>query len=450
MATNNKHVRGFLNAALNNVFGPGGIHVQCKVKSGVQYGDTSNGTADTQANDMLETGYRHSCNRKNYMVTRDMSKREADCLKLTTFIIDGEFFIHTHKPFNNDAGISHQIIDADVCDIDYNVPILPGGGQIRMGVELDKWGAAVAYWMLTREPNDLQYGALPPDYRVRIPATEIRHCFVRDRPGQTRGTPLIAAAILSLRMMGMFEDAALLNAKIGASRNLFYTKEYPQGWTPQDGDLPSDNGEIIDNLREGEALELPRGVKPQMLDTRYPDGEIEKFTKVMMRGIAAALGTSYMTLTSDLSEANFSSLRAGLNEERSGWARLQQWFIENDSQPDYEDWLRWALAIQSVKLPAWKFDKYNACEYTGRRWPSVNPLQDNAADVMAINNLLTSPQRIIRSRGDDPDEIIAECKEFREKAEAAGIYVKDDPTLAAEVLKASMTETAAHNPKTTT
>lgn len=438
MEQNDKYLRGFINAALDNVLGPGGIHFQCKITRSAAFGESDVGSQDRQANDIVETFYKKSGTAKNYLVSRDMTRRASDRMKMQRLIVDGEFFVRTYHGFNNECGIAAQIIDPDMVDVDLNVSSMPGGNQIRMGVEVDKYFAPVAYWIMTRARNDYQQpGSAPSDYHERVPAAHIRHVFIRERPGQTRGMPWIASAMLSLRMLGMFEMAALVNAKLGASRNVFYEKSAPEGWTPSDAGVNQD-GAIPDNLREGEQLELPYGVTAKTLDTRYPDGEIALFSKCMLRGIAVALGSSYMTLTGDLSEANFSSLRAGKNNENAHWASLQQMLIEQDCQPDFEDKLSWALATQSIKLPPGKFDKFNKPEFTGRKWASVNPMQDNAADIMAINNLITSPQRVIRARGDDPDEIIRECRDFRDLARAAGLYIKDDPTLAAEAIKSSM------------
>lgn len=444
LAENDKYMQGYINASLNNVLGPNGFNFQMKIRRSVAFGDNNHGELDTQANDIIESAYAIACNRKNYLVSRNSTKRMADRVKLRGLIVDGEIFVRTHTPFDNDSGIARQLIDPEVCDIDYNVPQMTNGNQVRMGVEIDEYHAPVAYWFLTRTPNDYQY-PIPgtPYYRYRVEAKYINHIFIQTRPGQTRGVPWIMQAMLNLRMLGMFEYAALINAKIGASRNLFYTKTFPQGWTYADGNPygSEDNGSIPDQLDEGEALELPVGVEPKMLDTRYPDSEIGPFSKCMLRGIAAGLGTSYMTLSNDLSEANFSSLRAGLSEERSQWAALQQFFIESDCQPDFESWLAWALAIQKVKLPPGKFDKFNKPEFTGRRWPSVNPLQDAMADVLQINNLLMSRSEVIRMRGRDPQEVYNEIEQDNKEAAEKGLHPIDDPQLQAEVIKQSLTET---------
>lgn len=449
---NSPVLTSFRSAVLNNVLGPNGMHFQGKVKTAKYFGDSTDGQSDKQANDIIETAYKEASHRDNYLVSRDMSKRLADELKLNTIIFDGECFIRTWKPFDNAIGIARQIIDADLVDVNLNEPNLAGGGHIRMGIEFDAWGARVAYHILKRHPLDYQYGQNLRHEYERVAAVEMRHLFIPLRPGQTRGLPLTAPALLSVRQLEAFVDAAVVNARIGAARNIYYTKQFPEGWTAGDG-LPSsfcdadgrDTGAIVDDLREGESLELPTGVDAKTLDTRFPNGETEAFTRAAMRFNAMGLGTSYMTLSNDLSQANFSSLRAGLNEERSTWSRWQQFFIEADCEPDFMDFLRYGLATQFIKLPQTKLRKFSAMSFTGRRWSSVNPLQDIQADKEAIAALLMSPQEAIMARGRDPEEVLDEIKEFRDMAEARELN-GEDTTMANTGAGGPIEETTVDNP----
>lgn len=420
----------FITTVINNVLGPTGVNFQMKVKTSRLFGDGTDGKSDTQANDIIETAYKLATNRANYLVSRDMTKRLADEVKLREVVLAGEIFIRSFRPHDNEVGIARQLIDPDLCDINYNVPELPGGGQIRMGIEYDEWRARTHYWFLKRHPLDFQYPHGMEPERERVPADQVRHLFIPLRPGQSRGLPLTAPALLSIRQLEAFIDAAVVNARVGAARNVFYTKQFPTGWTAQDGiKVPGDPGAIYDDLREGETPELPYGVDVKTVDTRFPDGQIEPFTKAAMRFNAMGLGTSYMTLSGDLSEANFSSLRAGLNEERSTWARWQQFFIESDCEPDFLEFLRYGLASGVIPLPLGKRKKFSSYTFTGRRWPSVNPLQDAQADDAEIAGLRRSPQEVIRARGADPEEVLDEIQQFRDWAEERNLN-GEDTTLA--------------------
>jgi capsid protein len=61
-----------------------------------------------------------------------------------------------------------------------------------------------------------------------------------------------------------------------------------------------------------------------------------------------------------------------------------------------------AITFQNgSQLPAAKFEKFNAPEFQGRRWPWVDPLKDVQASVLAINNLLTTRTKVLAEQGGD-------------------------------------------------
>jgi capsid protein len=109
-----------------------------------------------------------------------------------------------------------------------------------MGVELDKqYKFPVAYWFWKRRPNDnyFNYNEYDQQLYTRVPAEEMRHVFVQtEDEEQVRGFPWIFAAVINLFRSGKFEEAALVNATIGARQGVFFKKKYPEGFTEQGGE----------------------------------------------------------------------------------------------------------------------------------------------------------------------------------------------------------------------
>jgi hypothetical protein len=67
-------------------------------------------------------------------------------------------------------------------------PGMPTGNFIRSGIELNKYGRRVAYWMYRQHPGDRVMGRTPsPQELLRIPAEQVAHMFEPERPGQLRG-----------------------------------------------------------------------------------------------------------------------------------------------------------------------------------------------------------------------------------------------------------------------
>jgi capsid protein len=67
--------------------------------------------------------------------------------------------------------------------------------------------------------------------------------------------------------------------------------------------------------------ELPPGQEIQMYDPTFPTQNYGDFVVAVLRALARGLKVSYLTLTGDLRQANYSSMRAGLLPERDHWRR---------------------------------------------------------------------------------------------------------------------------------
>ena len=134
------------------------------------------------------------------------------------------------------------------------------------------------------------------------------------------------------------------------------------------------------------------------------------------------LGTSYATLSQDLSSVNFSSIRAGLIEEREEWKEGQIWLIENLLDPVFANWLEMGLTMGAIgTLPLSKFDKFNAPKWTGRRWAWVDPLEDVEVARAAVGAGFKSSTQVVTEMGGDLEDIYEEIKEETDLADSLGL-----------------------------
>jgi lambda family phage portal protein len=82
------------------------------------------------------------------------------------------------------------------------------GREIRMGVEVDDWQRPVAYWLYPRHPGDFTIASTAPSNTwQRVPAEEVLHIGLFDRPMQTRCVPWLHNVLVKLRHMGGYEEA---------------------------------------------------------------------------------------------------------------------------------------------------------------------------------------------------------------------------------------------------
>ena len=194
---------------------------------------------------------------------------------------------------------------------------LPDGGFIVQGIEFDALGRRRAYWLFPTHPGDSRGRSL---VSKPVPAAQVLHLYERLRPGQVRGVPWFAPVILKLRDLDDYDDAELMRKKIEACFAAFVTGA-------QDEDtLGKANinaaGDRIEAFEPGmiEYLEPGKDVK---FATPSANGGYAEYMRLQLHAVAAGVGLTYELLTGDLSQVNYSSIRAGLIEFRRRMEALQ-------------------------------------------------------------------------------------------------------------------------------
>jgi lambda family phage portal protein len=410
---NNDYARGFFRALENNILGAGGIAFQSKVKD-------FNGKFDDMANRIIEADWAKWGRVDFCSVTEDMTWLDCQKLILRTAARDGNAFVRLRSLPKKDTPYRFrlQLYESDHLDTDYNVE-LQNGNFVRLGVEVNPDGRTEAYHFLNAHPGDYVNGSSnrPYNKRIRVPRAEMFNVFIRERIGQTVGAPWIVTAIRRLNMLGGYEEAELVAARVCAAKMGFFTKQTPEGWTGEE----DSNGNMMMDADPGTFEDLPMGVNFQTFDPQHPTNAFPFFLKAMLRGISAGVGMAYHNLANDLESVNFSSARAGVLEERENWKMVQQWFVDHAVQPIFEPWLfSWLLSGMSP-LPAEKFDKFNSPQWRGRRWPWVDPMKDVQANLQAINGKLTSRRAVIAEQGGDVEDVFDDLAADAELAIEKGI-----------------------------
>ena len=120
-----------------------------------------------------------------------------------------------------------QILEAEFCAETMNGPSPnDNGNMVRCGVEFSLIGQRVAYWLTQQHPFDAFLGAAFPSLSpVSVPATEVAHLAQLTRPGQIRGEPWLARAIVRLHDWSKYDDAQLMRQQIANMFVGFRTKD---------------------------------------------------------------------------------------------------------------------------------------------------------------------------------------------------------------------------------
>jgi lambda family phage portal protein len=244
----------------------------------------------------------------------------------------------------------------------------------------------------------------------------MRLIYYRDRPSQTRGFPWIHTALIRLNNISAYEEAEIYAARLGASKMGFITRDADENSI---GTGEDDGGNQVISAEPGTFEYLNPGQDIKFFDPNHPSGNFDPFIKSQLRGAAAGLDVSYSALSSDYSDANYSSLRQGALYERDNWMTMQSWVIRWFFEPLYSEWLSMFLLSGLSNLPASKYDKFNSPMFFGRRWKWVDPVKDITAMKLELDLKIKTRTQICNENGYDfldiVEELAAEEKLLREK-----------------------------------
>lgn len=409
-ARNNEYGRKFFSLVRTHVVGPAGftLKVNCR---------RPDGSLDKADSDRIAQAYRKWSKRGVMDVTGRLSETQFDQLAVTMLARDGEVLIRMVE--GSDRGLHRfqlQLLPGHLLDEEHNRD-LANGYRIRMGVEFDPFMKPVAYHLRIMTGSADMHGTTSQRYE-RVNASEIIHVFVAEEIEQWRGVPWAFVALRDAKHLDQFDEAALVAANVGAAKMGFFQQKDPEAGPPmasadsEDGAAHGDDQTFVTAAEPGSFDIIPDGYELKEYDPTYPNEVYDPFTRNVLRRLSTGLLVANHSLTGDLTQVNFSSIRAGTLDERDMWKTLQGFYAEI-KELIFGRWLGMAMIYDAdlKALPYTKFDKFNAPSFFGRRWDWVDPKNDAAADREAVALRVKSRGQIIRESGRDPDEVWAELDE---------------------------------------
>jgi len=318
-----------------------------------------------------------------------------------------------------------QMIESDQLDEAYAGPVSAVGNEWRNGVEVDEWGRPLRYAILSRHPGDAWFQNTAPatTKHIFLPAKDIIHIFLPERPGQNRGVPWFHPVMADTHQLQGYEEAAVVRARAGASLMGFITNN--------DGELHHDaveNNQRISEFEPGTFKYLSPGENVTVPNIDAPDQQFEMFVRNKVRRFAAGFGCSYETISRDFSDTSYSSARTSTLEDREHWRVIQDYLIEAFVSRVFREWL--SLAVLASELPFTDYElrpeRYDSPRWQPRGWTWVDPLKEVKAYREAEQAGYITKSQIIAMNGGDYDTNVAEtAREKQVAAEAGVVYDRD-------------------------
>ncbi|OSM07666.1 putative lambda family phage portal protein [Magnetofaba australis IT-1] len=306
---------------------------------------------------------------------------------------------------------------------------MPNGHRIRAGIEFDRIGRRVAYHLLREHP-----GESPMLFRAgeasRVLAGDVCHIFKPLRPGQLRGEPWMAQALVRLHELDQYDDAELVRKKTAALIAGFITKPDPElGVGGEDGDKPDDEGAVPVTWAPGTMQVLLPGEDVKFSDPADVGGQYGEFMRTQLRAVAVGLGLTYEQLTGDLTGVNYSSIRAGMVEFRRRMEQIQRMvLIHQFCRPVWERWMDQAVLSGALPLPDYpkRRREYLAVKWIPQGWQWVDPQKEFNAIIWAIRAGLVSRAEAVSTYGYDIEEIDREIAADNRRADDLGLVFDSD------------------------
>jgi lambda family phage portal protein len=189
-------------------------------------------------------------------------------------------------------------------------------------------------------------------------------------------------------------------------------------------------GERVSEFQPGVFKYLQPGESVSVPDLNSPDGQLEPFTRSMLRAVAAGIGVSFESISKDYSQSNYSSSRLSLLEERDAYRVLQRYMIENFHQPVFEAWLDMAVLGGALNLPSYETnpDRYRASKWVPRSWEWVDPQREVDAYKTAVRCGFKTLAQVISEQGGDLDDVLLQRQAELAKLDELEIVLDTDPS----------------------
>lgn len=379
-------------------------------------------------------------------------------LTVSSWLTNGDIFglYQRYDPTPiNPYSLRIHMIEADRISTPKDSSVLPIGGTtdgknarngnyIYDGVEVDKNGMVVAYYVCNHYPHQISR----PDektewqriraYGKRTGLPNILHILDTERPDQYRGVTFLAPVIESLLNISRYTQSELMAALIQSFFTAWIYTETNPAQIPMnevnygDDDSPDNppDSNVSNHPNEmemgpGTILHLQEGEKVQFGEPHIPSSGFDTFFKVICKEIGAALEIPYDTLLKEFN-ASYSASRAALMEAWEAFKGRREMLINMFCQPVYETWLAEAVAIGRIKAPGFFDDPRIRAAWCRAQWlgpvqGQLDPTKEVKADILAVSKGFKTHEQVTREYGGgDWHENVEQLKGENEALQDAG------------------------------
>ena len=307
--------------------------------------------------------------------------------------------------------------------------------SMRGGVEVDEYGAAVAYYIRRAHAGDW-FSAADSLHWDRIERETawgrpiVVHDYDVDRASQHRGgagifTPVLTRMKMLAKYDGVELDAAIINSIFGAYIESPFDSQLV-GEALDDGDdlnayqkTRTAFHERSNDLVLGSAripIMFP-GEKINAIRSERPNGNFKQFESAVLRNAATAIGLSAQQLTNDWSDVNYSSARGALLEAWKTIGRRRHDFAKGFAGPIRACWLEESVEVDDYPWPGNQRPDFapfrgalSRARWLGPALGWLDPVAEVQASVMRMSAGLSTLEDEAAQQGLEWEEVLEQRK----------------------------------------
>lgn len=352
----------------------------------------------------------------------------AQQLALASCLLSGDMIVllkHEDPTVLNPYGLRFHMIEADrvstptamTAGSSFFANMTQGetkeGNRIYDGIEVDKNGRIIAYWIRNTYP--FQQTADKTEWK-RVLATgeetglpNVLHVMETERPEQYRGVSYLAQVIEPLLQMRRYTDSELTAAVVESFFTAFIKTEADPNENPYNEVGGDGTEQVSDDPSEyemgpGQINIMKPGEDVVFGDPKRPAGGFDGFVVAICKQIGAALEIPADLLLKSFN-ASYSASRAALLEAWKAFKMRREWFADDFCRPLYEVWMAEAVARGRIIAPGFFSDPAIRAAWLGSEWigptqGQLDPVKEITAEQLACENgFSTREQSTIRLNG---------------------------------------------------
>ena len=401
-----------------------GIHAQSMVED-------IDGNDVEQINDARDKAWSEFCEVCD--INGELNFAEIQFLALREIVESGEVLIRMRsvRMENRPVPLALEMIDADRLALDRDTwAYRETGNRVIRGVEMDERGKPLGYWIYPEHPNSpyIAKNTTP----VRVPADEILHLYRKDRVGQSRGVTWFAPVLNSIRDLGVYIDNELQASAVASCFTAVIKTDSPAGYINPGGDeeTTDDYGNSLEYLEPGLVARLKPGESIEGVNPGRPNSGAEPWINLMVRNIGVGVGIGYEKVSRDYSRTTYSSARTAELEDRRRFKRFQRYIIAHLCQPVWDRFCEAAASVSKLTdgetfplLSELLDDRRALTPVTWQvpEWEWVDPQNEQAASVSAIENNMSTLQRECAKLGINWREVLRQRAKERKAESEYGV-----------------------------